>query len=240
MNSINEIVSIEEEKLKNSSSPGEKINILHNLIVLKNHSNADHDNYQNIKKLIDLYIDNIKVGNYGYDFFNLNKIDEVLKYLKLEEQISALKYALSSIKRELPEYENNKIIESLNKTEIKYILTNRKLIHYPKALLLYSNTSINRLIIVLIAFIILVCIFLLPANQFTFSVFTITYEHYSDNFLLNHFLNILGIFADIDNDLKIQPLNAYGLLLVLFAKIVFVLFIINYIYRKLSDKISLK
>lgn len=240
MNHIEEIISSEEEKLRNSTSPGEKINILHNLIVIKNHTNNDHDNYQNIKKLIDLYIENIKVGNYGYDFFNIEKINEVLKFLKHEEQISILKYALSSIKRELPEYENESIVDSINKIKIKNIISKKKFTHFPKALLLYSTSSIFGLFIVLLAFILIVFAILLPSNEFTFSVFTISYETYSVNFILNHLLNILSLFADIDNDLKIQPLNAYGLILMIFAKIVFVLLIINYIYRKLSDKISLK
>ena len=64
-------------------------------------------------------------------------------------------------------------------------------------------------------------------------------EHLN-NFIVNHFLNMCSLFADIDNDLKINPLNWLGVLLIIFSKIIFILLIVNFIYRKLSDKIAVK
>ena len=65
MNDIESMIDKEEKRLDNSTSPNDKLNIMYNLIVLKNASGNTKDNYLSIKKLIDYYIELIKISDYG-------------------------------------------------------------------------------------------------------------------------------------------------------------------------------
>lgn len=240
MQTINDIIKADEEKLKECSNPNNGLNILYNLIILKNKGNDKRENYKDFKKFIDYYIEVVKLSDYGYDRLNHNKIEKILSFLNFEEQISALNYAISVSARELPEHDKNWFIDRKNKAEVQNILCKKQFRYYPKALLLVCSYSIFRLFLIVISFLLLVFVLLLPAFDPSCAIFKITYENYSDKFVLNHLLNILSHFSDIDNDFKIVPLNWFGLTLLILGKLLFILIIVNFIYRKITDKINIK
>lgn len=239
MEDLNDILTKEQGRLEESLSITEKLNILYNLIILKN-SFGIHNFYKDVKKIIDYYIELIKTSDFGYDSINYKKLDKVLQCLSSEEQISFLKYSISIISRELPEHDIDWFLSKLNKAEINNIIRKRSIIMYPKILFLFAGTEVLNLIIVFIVFILITYIILLPAPYSSWEIFNLHYVNYSSNFFINHLLNILSLFGNIDTDFKIVSRNGLGLVVLIFAKIVFVLLIVNFIYKKLSEKITIK
>lgn len=240
MNDFTQIIDSEEQKLITDLEPAQRLGILYNLFELKKRAGINRDNYINFKNFINCYIEVVKKCDYGYDHLNQNKIEEVIGYLETDEKVSGLRYAISIMAKELPEYDRRWLIEIINKAEIKQIVHRKQYKLYLKALVLFLSNRLQRLIVVLICFFIIIYIALLPAISPQFIMFQISYDKYSNNFWLNHFLNVLTLFADFDNNFKIYPLNGLAVIISVAAKIFFVLLIINFLYRKITDKIKVQ
>lgn len=240
MTTIKELISREEKRLLDTRTPNELANILYNLIHLQNKVNNARENYKNTKLFIDYYLEYIKSADFGYDSFNYVKINNLLKFMKPEEQIAILQYSVSVVCRELPEHDREWFIIRKHKAEIEEIVKKRKFLLFPKAFLLYCGQSTKRLVITLILFIFFVNVLLLPTPYASLALFAIKYESYSTNFIFNHFLNVISLFSDLENNFKISPLNWFSLLLIIAGKIMFVILLVNFIYIKLSDKIITK
>lgn len=237
---LDEIIKQEEQRLNISQSSKESVDILYNLIFLKNRLGRSNENYTDIKQFLNYYVDYIKIANYGYDNFNYNKIETLLNLISPAEQITLLQYSISTIAREFPENDREWFIKRKHQAEIKNIISLGLWQYFFKAFFLYVGLSLKRLFCTLLIFIVLISLMLLPSPKDCFICFSISYEHYSDYFLINHFLNVLSLFVDLENDFKITPLNWWALILLIIGKISFILLFVNFIYIKISDKISLK
>lgn len=237
---IRDIIAEEYKKLSASKNESEKSNILYNIIKLKVKSSQSDGLYKDIKQFSDLYIETIKLADYGYDNYNYSKIDQLIEYLPLNEQISILQYIISVSARELPEHERTWFITRKHKSEIKQIIESKNYILFPKTIFLYLGQSIFRLFIGLSVLFIITCLILLPAPVDSLAIFEISYENYSHNSVLNHTMNVLALFADLENNLKVEPIGLFGLMLIIIGKLLFITFIINFFYFKISDKISQK
>ena len=164
----------------------------------------------------------------------------MLEYLNYEEQISALNYAISVTVRELPEYDKDWFIEKKRDAEVNHIFKNRIYNQYFKGIMFYFAHSLKRLMIVILIFFAMVISILLPATEGSFILFRITYDNYSNNFIVNHLLNVITHFAGIDNEFKVEPVNWLGVLLLVSAKLFFVLIVVNFVYRKITDKLNIQ
>lgn len=240
MHTISEIIQLEEKKLYGDISPSYGLNVLYNLMLIKNKNGQIKGNYKDFKKFIEYYIEVVKLSDYGYDNLNHSKIEKLLNLLNYEEQISALNYAISVSVRELPEHDKDWFIQRKHKAEIANIFNKKIYKHYLRGCMLYCGSSLSRLILLVLGFIILVTIVLLPASNPRFILFNIEYDNYSRFFFLNHFLNIISHLTDLDNDFKITPVNWFGLCLLILGKLLFIFIVVNFIYRKISDKLNIK
>jgi|GEM_PF-1823541 len=240
-NELIEIVRKEQERLKMSTNPNEEVNILNNLIVIK-HNNPqiilENTIYVCIKMLINKYVELIKINDFGYDLFCYSKLFKVISFLNYSEQLSILNYLFSVLDKEFPQIEKECLIRFIKVVKIDKIFSEKEYKNFPQALLLYSSLDIKTLVISLFLFILLVIIILLPACFESMEIFKIKYESYSDNFVINHVLNVLTLFGDIKNGFVVTSSNIFGVILQLFGKITFILLIVNFIYKKISDKIS--
>lgn len=235
-----ELVIIETQKLEISISANEKASILFNIIKINFDSGNIAENYKNIKEFMNYYVEAIKSLDYGYDNFNYKKIDQLLITLSAEEQISILQYITSISARELPEHDRSWFIEKKHNAEIKHIIKANFYSLYPKAFLLYFGQSVSRLIFILISLLTLTSLILLPSPFKEMEILFVQFEKYSEVKLWNHIFNTFSLFADLDNNLKITPMNWKGLFLIIVGKFFFLTIIINFIYLKLSDKIAQK
>lgn len=237
---IDQFIQGEEQRLNTIESPSQKLGLLTNLFEVRKKSGIKRNNYVDFKKFIDLYIEVVKSANFGYDDINSQKVKKTLGYLELDERIAASRYAVSVMARELPEHDRSWLIKLMNEATVQHIFHLKQYRQYPKAFAFILSNSFSSLLIFLFSFFILVNIILLPAHFPSWAVFKISYENYSPNFYLNHILNVLTLFSDLDNNFKIIPLNWIAVLGSIASKIIFLLIIVNFIYRKLTDKIKLQ
>lgn len=241
MNSIQSIIASENAKLKQDNlSLSDEIGIRFNLISLKNREGISSENYKDIKFFITNYIEYIKMANYGYDNLNYTKIDDLLNFLNTKEQIMILQYAISYMAKELPEYDRDWFIDKKRQSEIKDIFESKKFSLYLKAIFLYLGLNTQRLLLTLLFFLILTFIVLLPSPFSSLAIFEVSYSAYEDNFILNHLINVLSLFVGLENDFKITPINGIGVLIEIVAKLFFIVLVVNFIYTKIADKITLK
>ncbi len=237
---VEDIIKEEYKKLSHSKSESEKSNILYNIVKLKVKISQSDGLYKDIKQFVDSYIETIKLADYGYDNYNYSKIEQLIDPLPSNQQISILQYITSVTSRELPEHDRTWFITRKHKSEIKQILESKNYLQYPKTVFLYLGQSITRLLLGLTLLFVITCFILLPAPIDSLAIFDITYENYSQYSLINHIMNVLTLFADIENDLKVEPLSLIGLIVIIIGKLLFISFIINFFYFKISDKISQK
>lgn len=93
--------------MNNSTTLNERLNMLYNIINMRQSIGDSNHNYRDIKDLINTYINLIQTSDYGYDTFNYDKLEKVISKLTYKEQISILNYSLSILAREYPEYEKD-------------------------------------------------------------------------------------------------------------------------------------
>jgi len=237
---LENLIKQEYEKLYGSMNESEKCNVIYNIIKLKVNISCSEGLYKDIKQFIDLYVETLKLADYGYDNYNYSKIDQLLNHLPSSQQISILQYMTSVSSRELPEHDRSWFITRKHKSEIKVIFENKNFVLYPKTAFLYFGQSITRLLFGLFILFVITCLILLPAPIESLEILDVKIENYSQFSKLNHIMNVLTLFADIDNSLKVKPIGLSGLLLIIFGKIIFVMLIMNFFYFKISDKISQK
>lgn len=236
---INNIIQKEEEKLCKIKESNMRVDIIYNLVVIK-YNYKKVCIYKDIKMLIHEYINVIRVADFGYDALCSKKIVKVVNYLSYNQQISICNYLLSILSREFPEMDVEWVQVLKKKAEINNIIKNVHLLSYPKALLLYSSLKIKTLLFVLFLFFFAISIILLPAPKDAHILFKVECMDYSNIFIVNHLCNIITLLYGDENGCKITPLNPYGVILLAFFKITFALVIVNFVYKKISDKIALK
>ncbi len=237
---LKEIINKESEKYEKSENPNERIGILYNLIWVKQNyadSSTIMGLYRDIKFLINDYIQLVKVNDYGYDLISESKLISVISFLSIHEQISILKYLLSTLSREFPEIEKDWVQNALNEVKLKILLNPFRLIKLPHAFLLFSSLSFVKLLIALCVFVGMVSLILLPAPFEWMEIFKIKYSNYSSSVVLNHILNVVSLFGAIKGGCEVTAINAIGLLMQVFGKVCFVIIMVNFVYKKISDKL---
>ncbi len=227
-----------EESIEDINSPSEAVNKIYSLILLKKTVNAENEIYKLSKLFIVNYVEVIKNSDYGYDTFNYEKVEKILNCLNYKSQISILLFIISNMTKELPEYDKDWFICKKNSVQIKDILQNFKVKNVFKLISLFSGLNILTLFSTLLIVFFFTSIILLPSPLNFCEIFEIKYENYSSDFITNHLLNILTLFADLDNDFKVKPLNGVAILMMLFSKIIFIILIVNFVYVKITEKIN--
>lgn len=230
------------EQIEESIEESYRVNLDHsllcsnyyNLICLKNQ--IDVDNYVDAKKFIFHYLQYLIDEKYGYDDFNYLKIEQMLLYLNKAGRVTILEYLYREFKVNSLDIDQKWYEKVKSKYQIKAILESKISIKYLQILPLWLTVKISRLICFIIATFILLLLFLLPAPSPFMELFDITYHSYYDSFFGNHIANVLTLFFDLDNDLKISPLNFYGILLIGLVKTVYTLLFVNYLYLKVIDR----
>lgn len=235
---IKKLIEIEEENIRQSKDSNEIVNRIYNLIFIKHEEKFSI--YTDIKTFIKYYTKLVETNKYGYDSLCYDKAFKVIDLLPYNERISLLNFLISTIVREYPEFEIETIQTKIKTIKIKTIFVEKEWLKIPNAILLWSSLRLSTLFFVLLLFIVIVYVILLPAPTFFTPLFEIKHANYSNNLHLNHILNVLSLFVGIDNSCEIRALNPLGLIELMVGKIVFILVIVNFVYKKITDKISIK
>lgn len=235
---LRENIVSQELAIKNMTSPAEIIGSIFNIISLKKTFNDDTNLYMLNKLFFENYIKVVVLSDYGYDKFNFEKIEFIINSLPVEQQLSIMEYILSKVVKEIPEHDRKWFLIKKKDIEIKLIWRRYSLLGIPNIIFIYISKTINSLIISFIAVFTFTFIILLPVNNTKYALYEIHYEKYSSSIFFNHFLNVMSLFADIDNDLRIKPLNEVGVIFMIISKFIFVLLVANFIYTKVIEKLT--
>lgn len=220
-------------------APTCKHQILYNLVFAKvsfDMSNYQRSLYIDIKKFVELYIEESDNLDYGYDTIQLDKIITISGLLDNKQRKGILYYA----KRLLTLYghDTEEIIERIKAVEISIAFNDRR---YIKWMSLKMSSSITALFITLLIYLLIVSAVMLPAPIEDMCLFDIELHEYCNNSFGNYFLNALALLTGNEEiSPTIHPNCTLGLLVYLIGTATFYIFIVNYVYRTIERIFTIK
>lgn len=239
-NKIIEFIEQQEKEIVDITDCKILYNHLYNLLILKHNNSCEYLTYNQTKLFVDSYIEYLEDANFGYDVFGYNKFIKIIEYLTFEEQISIINYTISKISKEFLEIDKKWFIKLKHKIEIKIILSKRDYKKYFRMLHLFIGQSLTRISIFVLLYYVMTSIILLSVNFNTIILFKVKYDNFSENYIINHLLNVAAFFVGIESNMEIIPINAGGVFVYLIGKLVFILLIINFLNVKITDKLENK
>lgn len=239
---------LEEEYTKLSDElkmPNLKLGYLNNIIQIKiensEYKSHKHDISIDIKNYINLSITVSEEGQHRYDNIKANKFEEFITPFSFEEKIYYINYFL----RQLQKSEFRDEVRSFQKLKSKLIiLKSLKTIYYPKSffkfIINFPLYNLFTLFVTLLIVGLLAAIISLPAPfSFMFLLdFEVEYVDFSNNKILNHFLNILGCLAGINEDLTFKPNNEFTFFVLFIGKMFMFIYVTSLVLNKLTELIK--
>lgn len=225
-----------EAKISKATCHELKANLLYFLITLKKASpikKIRNSIYIDIKNFTDSYITYIDKKQFGYDEINLDKItDLILNVEGLSNQYKLLLFTYRKLIFKGFESEASLVKEKANKLKGKILLKDGK---WLKALIHQCSYSFKSIIITLSVLLLICCIVLFPAPFAFMEVFNISYNDYSSNFIVNHVLNIVSSTVLASDGFKVTTSSLTGVLSLFLFKVMYVVFIINFLFEKIKN-----
>ena len=219
----------------NSNDNEKKSQLLYTIIEIKHSSgiqNYSRELYLDIKNFISFYLKSKITKKYGYDEYNIEKIQSVLYFLPLKEKNNILLYTRRLLKKE---FENTDWIDDeLNKCKILLYKENHDYILW---FLFFSTKKLSHMCVSIFVVLILTTLFLLPAYSPYLEFYSIKYINIHPNFYVNHFCNMFSLFFNLDIGIKIVCLNCISILLYAVIKLLYIILIVNFLYNKFFSKI---
>lgn len=218
-----------------------KAGLYFSIIQIKKHipslRNVGNSIYIDAKQFISIYINSIEERDLGYDIIDTNKILKCIELVEdKHEQLLLAQNSYRLLKASGFEEESKKIkkIVNIKKTSL---LKNEPFCFskYIKLLLHLSTYNIFTIILTIFFLFTVSFIVLLPAPFEKWEIYKVTYHSYSEVFIINHFVNILTNVFAIDNQFKIETNSLFGIFSIIILKFFYVIFIVNYLYKKVID-----
>lgn len=197
------------------------------------HDNSDLETHKNsiyvdIKCFLEEYVTMIghEKREYGYDSIDQNKVEKFISFCPdVNQRIALFRHAykqLSSRGFDLEaDYFNDKFVTGSAILQIKHGDLLQKL--HGVVSLTINNLWIC-LFVVAVVFV-LHYIILMPCSTDDRAVFEISYSSYSDNFYVNHLLNLLSDLFGINGTLFCKPLGVIGMIINICLKLFYLIFV---------------
>ncbi len=243
---MQELLSNEYEKLKsdNLSITG-KVNILNNIIQFKlneiKFQNFNHNLSIDVKYYFNSLIELAEMGPNNYDTISLDRIDELLQKINYNDRIIYLNYFIrllekGSFKNELKEFQKIKNQEIV-KNSIKNFLNINSIW---KLFIYFPLINIYSLFLTLFIILVIINLILLPAPFEFMEIlnYDLSYLELSDNFFLNHSINITSALIGANPNFKITPLDITSIILLVIGKLFIYIYVISLVLGKLTDLIK--
>lgn len=189
--------------------------------------------YVDVKDFITHYMMQSDFEDYGYDIPNEARLKHALGYLQPNEQLSLFRYLRVQYNRR--GFDASIWDKSINEIGMRVAWDQHR---YISALLKLSALNIWTLILSYLIFIFVVFLVLHDAPISWLGVLDVTLHNFSDVPSVNYFMNALAIASGEDYGQSVIPVNAAGMLLIIFGKAVFYILIANFVMKKLSDYFS--
>lgn len=240
-----DLIKEQQNLISKSNKASEKVNYLNTIIRIKKeiYSNKNYDThvYLDIKDWINYYLESIEENSYGYDSFNKDVIENIFNLVDYECRIILYNYLIRHLKIK---FHSDSIIswceDRIKNLELKLILQDCSITNFMKLILKLSSYNIYALIITLIILFALINLVLLPEEYTGMNFFVIKYENYlNEQFVLNHIINVSNYLFDLSNGkFEITCISIYGVIILIFIKIIFYFIILNFIIKEIIKKVN--
>jgi hypothetical protein len=203
--SIEKILEIEEQKFIKSSSPIEKLSSINLIIQLKYKIYGEScldQLYRDVKIFIEYIVLSVKERIYGYDYIDTNKLKNMFLYFDPERRYYLYLFLERILKSNGFEEDLMWAKTELKKTEIEYLCKrgwkkNGIFKNIFRLIFTLSSLNICSMLMSLLVIVAVTCVILLPAPFQKMEIFNIKYHSYSNNFILNHILNVISGFIGL-------------------------------------------
>lgn len=212
--------------------------ILYNIIHVKAKFKIDNKEslYVDAKKFVKAYLNAIDNEDFGYDQIQISKIIEISNYLDIKQKLSFL-YSVNRL-LQAKGFDFDILSKEIIETETTVAWQDG---HWFKSIRLWISSSLIKLLIVYLFYIVVVGVILLPAPLPWMSLFDITMQDYSSNAFLNHCTNTLALITGNDAIApQVIPNGIIGMIIYCIGIVAFYLVFVNYVFRKIEDYIKLK
>lgn len=239
------LISEEYEKIANNAlTSSGKCNIISNIVQIKlsepSLTNIKQDLSIDIKDYLNSLIEKAESASIGYDSINVHKVNETLSQLPFDRKIFFINYLIRQLQKSAFEHEIRHF-QKLKTSTILWNLFSKNEFYKPKTWWLISlYFPVYNIVTFCFTFIIisiLIAIVLLP-SPYSFMGwlhFDITYQQLSNNFFLNHLLNIFSSLVGIESEFKIQSKDLFSASIHVIGRIITFIYVVNYLFNKLSE-----
>jgi len=236
---IQNLILKEREHFNTASNNYEKLNHINNVINLKLMLTDGNDPtiYGDIKEFLELYVKSTEEKAYGYYELDQKKIFKLVSLVSIEQRINLLNYLNRILKLNAVENNYKWVNKELRRIKLLFFWENRSIKNIIK--LIYYLATFNILTLLLTIFILYLfySILLLPAPYNDFVVFKSVFVNYSNNKILNNFLNTSMSFCNIESTFKINPINFRGVVLELFIKLSLFVLVLGFLTEELKKRL---
>ncbi|MCS4163790.1 hypothetical protein [Sphingobacterium sp. BIGb0116] len=229
-----------ELALKTKCTYAKKSNLLLNLISLNIDLGRNDRIYKIMKSYFFFHLKAVKHSAHGYDKVNLAKLNDLIDLLPLSQRVSFVDYCITIVKLNHTEETFDWLLNKRHECRIKFLWNEKRVCARMLSILLLASFNIRNLILAIIITFVAISLVLVPTPYEKLAVFEISYHNYTTNQFFNHIANMLTLFLDIDNDLKVDGTGFISVVILVLAKLAYILLIVNFIYLRLIDKLSVK
>ena len=213
-----------------------KYNIIYGIIDMKLQIH-NRRIYKDLKICVKHYVDSVEEQDFGYDIVAIEVIQLFANELPLKERKEILKYFSRRLDDKGYDEEKEQVNKLVKETDLKIMAEKPLSIINPLyyiSLLSQQNTS--RIIFTIAVLFLMEYIFLMRPLSHSFSVVEFSPHHYTNNYYFDTFISIPGMILDINDDVKVKPINWLGALDIILAKLFFIIFVAKFLFKKIEDK----
>lgn len=208
-----------------------------------NNNYYEFEAYRDLKICLSLYAEVYDLLGYHHLEISPKKLSKIIKKFSSDEKRDLIYFFVKKLTDhgniEKEEQFSNLLVEQ----EIICCWTNlkkRKSIISNACLLIFKLSSYNiySLIFSLLLLSSLFSLVFLPAPWSWMEILSVKKINISNNYCLNHIANTLLYFFDIGDHMKVSPLTFFGVLILIILKVLIVMVIGNFLFKKIIRKIK--
>jgi hypothetical protein len=202
------------------------------------------EGFQDVKIIFDLYSDSFQYKGFNTSNFDDDKLEKILKGFDEFRQKDLISFLIEKLKIKGNASHAEDFEKLLKKKQIKCNwkeILKRKNIFLNICSILQKSSSYNifSLTFSLMLFISLSMLLFSSAPNKFMEILNISTIKISENWVVNHFANVLLYTFDFDDTMKIIPLNIMGTFILIILKIFMLVIIVNFLIKEFLMRFKL-
>jgi hypothetical protein len=228
----------------------ESKNTLFNRLFTKYQTNLRKDpNYikfeafKDMKIIFELYAKIYSFRSYSYNEVSIKTFSKLTSSFNCHKKKELYEYLAIKLIQEGNDEKIDEIQNHIRNLEISCLWDNIKkkksTIYNSLSLILkLSAYNLRTLLLTCVIYVLITSVIYLPAPYSWMQALEIKFTPFSGNNFFNRILNTLAHMFNLDNKMKVIPTNWQGVLLLVLGKAFSILVIINYVVKKILNKIK--